>query len=163
VSALLKTDGLKIMVKILNKHLICLTSLFVVSTALLAMEGATNTVNPIFEGIETKRLFLRSWLEKDISIIHSIMEDPKVNYYLQNHKLDQLQNIQLLANKSRKSISELGYGYFVCEYGETGEVIGMFGLNYVEIADENFPCYTVSWILKKNSWGKGFHLKPHKL
>lgn len=106
--------------------------------------------------IETERLYLRQWKNEDVVIIHALMQDPKVTYYLQKHELDRLSNLQMIAEKSKNNISEHGYGYFVCEHKATGDVIGIMGLNYIDLPAEHFPCYTVSWILKKDYWGKGF-------
>ncbi|HEV8051321.1 MAG TPA: GNAT family N-acetyltransferase [Parachlamydiaceae bacterium] len=107
-------------------------------------------------GIKTERLNLRVWNDLDVNDIHSIMQDPDVNYFLQRHNLDKLPQIELIANKANENISKDGYGYFICEHRETKEVIGMVGLNYVDIPEDSFPCYTISWILKKSSWGKGY-------
>jgi len=112
--------------------------------------------NTSFKSIQTERLHLRSWSDEDIFTIHSIMQDPEVNYYLQKHKLDQLSQIQLIAKKSQENILKHGYGYFICESRDTGKVIGMVGLNHVNIDAEHFPCYTISWIFGKDCWGKGY-------
>jgi len=106
--------------------------------------------------IETPRLYLRQWKDEDVFAIHAFMQDPQVTYYLQKHELDKLPHLQILAEKAKNTISLHGYGYFVCEHKETGEIIGMIGLNYVDLLAEHFPCYTVSWILKRACWGKGF-------
>jgi RimJ/RimL family protein N-acetyltransferase len=108
-----------------------------------------------FEGITTERLHLRAWKDEDIEKIHLIMQDPDVTHYLQHHKLNERATIERLVEKSKRNIVEHGYGYFVCEHTETGKVIGMVGLNYVEIDAPYFPCYTVSWIFGKSFWGKG--------
>jgi len=105
--------------------------------------------------IETERLYLRQWKDEDVFALHAFMQDQKVTYYLQKHELDRLSNLQMIAEKSKKNISEHGYGYFVCEDKATGQIIGMMGLNYVDLPVEHFPCYTVSWILKRDCWGKG--------
>ena len=109
-----------------------------------------------FKGITTARLRLRSWQEGDIEKIHSILQHPDVNHYLQHHKLHERATIERLVEKSKQNIAERGYGYFVCEHKETGEVIGMVGLNYVEINVPHFPCHTVSWIFSHSYWGKGY-------
>lgn len=108
------------------------------------------------KGITTSRLHLRAWQDGDITAVHAIMQDPDVNHYLQRHKLNELSTIEALAGKSLKTINEKGYGYLVVQHAETKEVIGMVGLNYVELKQEPFPCHTISWILKKECWGRGY-------
>lgn len=109
-----------------------------------------------FAGIYTERLHLRTWKDEDVAAIHAIMQDLDVNYFLQRHNLDQLSQIESIAVKSSETISKNGYGYFICQHKLTKKVIGMVGLNFVDIKEEHFPCYTASWIFKKDCWGKGY-------
>jgi len=110
----------------------------------------------VLNGIKTERLHLRQWNDGDIDAIHSIMQDPNVNYYLQKYQLNLRPTIEAIAAKSELTLPEKGYGYFVCVHKETKAVISLMGLNYTEIEAQYFPCYTVSWVLKKDCWGKGY-------
>lgn len=106
--------------------------------------------------METARLRLRSWCDEDVKNIYEIIQDPDVSYYLKHVHLDQYSVLQKLAESANKNIQEKGYGYFVCELKETGETIGLVGLNDIRLDDPHFPCYTVSWVLGKKYWKKGY-------
>ena len=106
--------------------------------------------------METDRLYLRSWRDEDVKSIYEMTQDSEVTHYLKYAHLDEYHMLQKLAESANKSIEENGYGYFVCELKDTGETIGLAGLNYVHLDDPHFPCYTVSWILGKRYWKKGY-------
>lgn len=109
-----------------------------------------------FGDIETDRLRLRSWHDQDVQNIYEMLQDPEVSYYLKHVHFDEYSVLQKLAESANKNIAENGYGYFVCDLKETGETIGLVGLNYIRLDDPHFPCYTVSWILGKRYWKKGY-------
>lgn len=108
------------------------------------------------KSIKTKNLHLRQWQEADVAIMHSILQDPEVNYYLQIHKIDQLSVLNMIIENAKINLVKHGYGYFVCEDIKTGETIGLMGLNYSNVEAAYFPCHTISWILRKESWGQGY-------
>jgi len=106
--------------------------------------------------IRSSRLELRNWEDGDVATIHAMMQCPDVNYYLQRHHLDKIETIEAIAKKAMTNIAEKGFGYFICQDRETKEVYGLAGLNYVELAIDHFPCYTISGIGRKDQWGKGY-------
>lgn len=106
--------------------------------------------------LETERLVLRNWEEGDVAAMHGILQDEEVMRYLKHHPLDQIECIQGIAEKAINNIQTKSYGYFICVDKELGRVLGMMGLNYTEIAAEHFPAYTISWILGKEYWKKGY-------
>ncbi len=85
-----------------------------------------------------------------------MIQDPEVNQYLHHVHLDEYSTLQKLAESANKNIDERGFGYFVCELKDTHEVIGLAGLNYIQLDAPHFPCYTVSWILGKKYWKNGY-------
>jgi RimJ/RimL family protein N-acetyltransferase len=109
-----------------------------------------------FGEIETERLCLRSWCDEDVKNIYEMLQDPEVNYHIKHFHFDEYSRLQKLAERANKNIEKSGFGYFVCELKDTGEVIGLVGLNYSHLDDPHFPCYTVSWILGKRYWKKGY-------
>lgn len=109
-----------------------------------------------FTGMTTQRLLLRTWNEGDVDIICEMMQNSEVNRYLSPHNLDKLPTIEVISKSSIRNIAEKGYGYFICEEKDTRKVIGMMGLNYTQIANRYFPCYTISWILGKEFWKQGY-------
>jgi RimJ/RimL family protein N-acetyltransferase len=109
-----------------------------------------------FAEMDTERLRLRSWQDGDVEKIYEMVQDAEVNQYLKHVNFEQYSVLKKVAENANKSIEEKGYGYFVCELKETGEVIGLIGLNYIQLDDPHFPCYTVSWILGKRYWKRGY-------
>lgn len=109
-----------------------------------------------FADMETERLHLRSWRDEDVKNIYEMMQDPEVIHDLKHSHLDEYAVLQQLAASANKSIEQNGYGYFVCELKDTRETIGLVGLNYTDLDDPHFPCYTASWILGKKYWKKGY-------
>lgn len=118
---------------------------------------------PCFGDLETERLRLRPWCDEDVKNIYEMMQDPEVSYYLTQFHFDEYSVLQRLAVSANKNIEENGYGYFVCDLKDTGETIGLVGLNYSRLNDPHFPCYTVSWILGKQYWKKGYATEAAQL
>lgn len=106
--------------------------------------------------LETDRLILRNWEEGDIATMHEMLQDDEVIHYLRPHKLNEIECIKLIAEKAINSIQTKGYGYFICVDKAQGKVMGMMGLNLTDIPAEHFPAYTISWILGKEYWKKGY-------
>lgn len=128
------------------------------SLAAISNDEAVFAIAP-FKGITTERLLLRNWNEGDVRAICEIMQNSEVNRYLTPHALDKISTIEAISKSAVLNIKERGYGYFVCEEKATGKVIGMMGLNYTQIANPYFPCYTISWILGREFWKQGYALE----
>jgi RimJ/RimL family protein N-acetyltransferase len=109
-----------------------------------------------FGTLETERLRLRTWHDGDVPTIYEMVQDPEVSHYLKHVHFDEYSVLQKVAERANKNIEEKGFGYFVCELKSTGEVIGLIGLNYIDLDAPPFPCYTVSWILGKRYWKNGY-------
>lgn len=139
----------------LHAHLRLINSL---SRTLCILIFLTSTFSSTFcfADIETDRLLLRSWRDEDIQIIHAMIQDPEVSYYLKHTHLEEYTVIQKIAEAANSNIEKNGYGYFVCALKDTGEVVGFVGLNYTHLDAPYFPCYTVSWIFGKKYWKRGY-------
>lgn len=113
--------------------------------------------------IETERLILRPWEDKNIQEFYEIMQNPAVNGPLRFYNLNVYDNARAFAEKANKSITEKGYGYFACIKKDTGEFIGFIGLNYIDRQEHPFPCHTVSYTLAQEHWRHGYAQEAVKM
>lgn len=107
--------------------------------------------------IETERLILRDWEEKDIVLFQSMNANPEVRRYfpdLLSYKATE-KNI----HQMQEIIDQKGIGLFAVELKETKSFIGMVGLNYIPedsgLRFPEIPFYEIGWRLDKTVWGNG--------
>ena len=106
--------------------------------------------------IETERLILQQWQEKNIQDFLEIMQNPAVNEPISFHGFNAREKIEAIALKANASIAEKEFGYFACLKKDSQECIGLVGLNYIDRQESPFPCFTVSYILSAEHWGNGY-------
>jgi len=103
--------------------------------------------------LETSRLRLRQWQEKDLEPFAKLNSDEDVMEYFPS-VLDYQQSKDAAHNYKTK-IEKNGWGFWVTEKIDDGAFIGLVGLNRVDdlpIGD----CVEVGWRLAKEYWGYGF-------
>ncbi|WP_210617624.1 GNAT family N-acetyltransferase [Mammaliicoccus lentus] len=107
--------------------------------------------------IETKRLILRDWEEKDIEIFQSMNASPEVRRYFPD--ILSYQATKNIVNQMQEVITKQKIGLFAVELKATNSFIGMVGINYIpENSDLNLsqlPFYEIGWRLDKTVWGNG--------
>lgn len=96
--------------------------------------------------IETERLILREWEDKDIPAFQKLNADPKVMEFFPATLNDE-ESIKLLS-KIRERFVTNGYCFFACELKENNDVIGFVGLNIPQ--DQFFfsPCVEIGWRIR---------------
>jgi RimJ/RimL family protein N-acetyltransferase len=105
--------------------------------------------------IETPRLILRNWEERDADVFFELMSDEKVMeffpYRRTRHESDE-RLAQLMA-----SIEDIGFGFYAVELKENGECLGMCGIAQLEM-EPQFPqgTFEVGWRFTECAWGKGY-------
>jgi RimJ/RimL family protein N-acetyltransferase len=104
--------------------------------------------------IETERLILRPWEERDRDLFFEINSDPTVMEYfhfLRDREQSDKMLDKLMEAQRRKII------FPAAELRETGECIGFCGLHDGDI-QPHFPAGTieVGWRLATRHWGKGY-------
>jgi 3-dehydroquinate dehydratase/shikimate dehydrogenase len=110
--------------------------------------------------IETERLILRNWLDRDLPFFVKINQDPRVMEYfpaLQNE--EQSKNI---IERCKQLYREKGYCLFACELKATGEFIGFVGLLDVNFEAYFIPAMEIGWRLAYEHWGKGYATEAAK-
>lgn len=101
--------------------------------------------------IETERLRLREWQEGDWEALRRMHNDPEVMRYLGGELLTDEQ-IQDIERRMIVCYAEHGYCYWLVEVKDTGESVGLCGVQYK--ADEDY--YDFGWRLAREHWNHGY-------
>lgn len=102
----------------------------------------------------TERLQLRQWVPGDKKPFAAMCADPRVMEYfpatLSRAKSD------AMADRCQMLMAERGWGVWAVELLETGEFIGIIGLNIASAKLPCWPCVEVLWRLAPSHWGRGY-------
>ncbi|WP_109316486.1 GNAT family N-acetyltransferase [Pseudovibrio ascidiaceicola] len=105
--------------------------------------------------IETERLVLRKWEERDLDGIVEMNADPRVMEFfpdVMSHNESAHMLVRLMAKQD-----ELGFACPVVEDRASGRFLGFCGLNIptYPIPLPFDPCVEIGWRLIPDAWGKG--------
>ena len=107
--------------------------------------------------IETERLKLRDWEEKDLLPFQKMNANQQVRRYFPS--LLSYRRSELDMRKMDEIIKDNGIGLFAVELKETGEWLGFIGLNYIpedsKYPFKELPFYEIGWRLIPEVWGNG--------
>lgn len=107
--------------------------------------------------IETERLKLRDWEEKDLLPFQKMNANQQVRRYFPS--LLSYRRSELDMRKMDEIIKDSGIGLFAVELKETGEWLGFIGLNYIpedsKYPFKELPFYEIGWRLIPEVWGNG--------
>jgi len=108
--------------------------------------------------IETERLILRQWQERDLEPFAELNASPEVMRYfpapLSREESDNL------ANRFKEIIdTNKGWGFWAVELKATGEFAGTVGLLYQADRFDFSPCTEIGWRLAKPFWHQGIALE----
>lgn len=106
--------------------------------------------------LETKRLYLRPFVLKDLPALESIMNDKVMFYYEKHFTKEDIYNWYL----NQRNRYKTGYGLLACCLKETGEVIGQIGLTRQEIPQANV-C-ELGYIFSDKHWHKHYVTEASK-
>lgn len=104
--------------------------------------------------IETERLRLRQWEEKDLPFFIAMNQDPSVMHFFP--KLLTAQESAEFMKRLKKGIDEQGFGFFACALKDTDECIGFVGLSRPSFESHFTPCVEIGWRLRSEHHGKGY-------
>lgn len=107
-----------------------------------------------FPIIETERLILRPWKDEDIAPFAALNADPIVMEFFP--KLLSYQETEDMVKRLKAHFEREGWGLMATEIKETGEFIGMIGLNKPHYETPFTPCVEIGWRTKAESWNKGY-------
>jgi len=105
--------------------------------------------------LETPRLIIRNWEDRDRVLFHTINSDEDVMHFFP-FRHDRQQSDELFT-RLRTMISKTGLGFYALEEKTSGECIGFAGLARTNL-EPHLPDGTVEigWRLARPFWGKGF-------
>ncbi|MFQ0812921.1 GNAT family acetyltransferase [Brucella anthropi] len=105
--------------------------------------------------LETPRLIIRNWEDRDRDLFHRINSDDEVMRFFPFRR-DRAQSDELF-DRLRKMITETGLGFYALEEKESGQCLGFAGLARTDL-EPHFPDGTVEigWRLATPFWGKGY-------
>lgn len=104
--------------------------------------------------IETERLYLRSWQQKDLAPLIEMNQDPKVmTFFPSILNMDQTKQF---FHHIQKEFTEKGFGLYAVERKESNECIGFIGFHVADFTADFTPCIEISWRLKYSAWNQGY-------
>lgn len=104
--------------------------------------------------IETERLILREWQEKDVAPLLAICRDPQVMEFL--GPLQSQVDIEAAIERQRTHQAKLGHCYWAIERKSDDAMIGFCG---IQPEPEGLPIAglpDIGWRLAREVWGKGY-------
>lgn len=104
--------------------------------------------------LETDRLYLRQWEDKDYMPFAAMNADPEVMRYFPATLSREESDAHL--DRYRAGIAECGWGFWAVERKIDEQFIGFVGLNRPSAELPFKPCVEIGWRLAVSAWGKGY-------
>ncbi|MES2526248.1 MAG: GNAT family N-acetyltransferase [Bdellovibrionota bacterium] len=104
--------------------------------------------------LETKRLLLRGWEEKDRLEFARMNGDSQVMEYFP--ALWSLEESNAVFEKLRNQLLERGWGLWALEDKASGKFLGFTGLNIPGFEAPFLPAVEIGWRLLPDYWNRGF-------
>ncbi|TDL98994.1 N-acetyltransferase [Macrococcus brunensis] len=108
--------------------------------------------------IETDRLVLRNWQQKDLPLFQQMNADAEVRRYFPDRL--SYKRSEIVFQQMQRDIEKNNLGLFAVEEKVTGAFIGFIGMHLLEknkwFSLEEMPFYEIGWRLRKEAWGKGY-------
>ncbi len=104
--------------------------------------------------IQTDRLRLRQWSEKDKKPFSRMCADPHVMRYFPS-TMSEIESNKLI-EKIARTVDEQGFGFWAAELRESDEFIGFIGLSPIADGYEFAPTVEIGWRLMRVAWGNGY-------
>ena len=106
--------------------------------------------------IESERLLVREWEARDLGPLAEMNADPEVmEFYVAPFTRAES---DAAAERYRAAFARDGFGFLALERKDTGEFIGILGMQTMTFAIEGVPqpAVEIGWRLAKAHWGQGF-------
>ncbi|MBS1977571.1 MAG: GNAT family N-acetyltransferase [Bacteroidetes bacterium] len=103
--------------------------------------------------LETERLILRDWTEKDFTPFAAMNASPVVMEFFPS--VLTADETRSMMDRLQKEIDERGYGLWVAELKDTGAFTGFIGLHEATFVSDFTPCVEIGWRLLPAYWGRG--------
>lgn len=107
--------------------------------------------------LETERLILRPWEDRDRAPLARIMGDPRVRRFYPGVLTPQQSDAQM--HDARAKAAAFGVHLQAAELKADGALVGMLGIGYVpddaRAAIPGLPEIEIGWVLAERFWGQG--------
>lgn len=104
--------------------------------------------------MQTNRLIIRTWEERDLNTLYQINQDPRVMEFFPH--LPDWKETQQLFDKINEHQAIHGYSLYATERKDSGEMIGFVGLLTADFPAHFTPATEIGWRLGCKHWGQGF-------
>lgn len=104
--------------------------------------------------LETPRLLLRPWQERDREPFHRMTADARVMEFFAG-LLSRAEGDATI-DRIQAHFAQHGFGFFAAERRDTGEFIGFAGMAHVPFEAHFTPCVEIGWRLAAAYWNQGF-------
>ncbi len=104
----------------------------------------------------TPKFNIRKFTHDDITQLAVILSDPQVMRYSTVGELDE-QGIKRHVDKCLASYKKYGWGQWAIVCNQTDEIVGLCGLNFLRLDDEDL--IHISYRFARAHWRKGFALE----
>ncbi|HSZ32260.1 MAG TPA: GNAT family N-acetyltransferase [Puia sp.] len=104
--------------------------------------------------IETERLILRHWKNKDVTPFIEMCADRKVMEFL-SAPLTPME-AQITVKRIHSHFKKHGFGLYAIEQKESKKFIGFTGFMIPNFEHFFTPCVEIGWRIKSTEWKKGF-------
>ncbi|HEY4395063.1 MAG TPA: GNAT family N-acetyltransferase [Polyangia bacterium] len=104
--------------------------------------------------LQTERLILRPWRDKDLAPFAALNADPRVREHFPSC-LTRAQS-DASAQKIRAAFDARGYGLWAVEVSGGAPFIGFIGLAEPSFTAPFTPCVEIGWRLAHATWGLGY-------
>lgn len=104
--------------------------------------------------IETDRLLIRPWTDRDLPAFAAINADPEVRRYYYPALLTRAESDGVVS-ACMDHLKQYGFAFLATERKEDGTLVGGTGLSWTDIMPGG-PAIEIGWILGKPFWRKGY-------
>ncbi len=104
--------------------------------------------------IQTERLILRQWCDRDIDPYRKLNADPKVMEFFPATWTQEESDASL--QSARNHIEKYGWGKWAVSLQETDEFIGRIGLEDIDFQASFSPNIELGYRIAYKHWGKGY-------
>jgi RimJ/RimL family protein N-acetyltransferase len=106
--------------------------------------------------LETDRLVLRAWAERDLDPYAALCADPHVMRYIGNGRPQTRDQAAAAMASFREGWSERGYDLWCLTRIGDDVCIGFVGLHAPDFLPEIMPAVEIGWRLAHDAWGQGY-------
>lgn len=107
-----------------------------------------------FIQLETPRLLLRQWREKDLEPFTAMNLDPQVMRYFPETRTPS--QTRAFYERIQQEFTEKGYGLYAAEEKASGRFMGFIGFHGADFAADFCPCVEIGWRLDVPFWNRGY-------